>query len=262
MQSLPVLSNANLIGTRERPLRASAIPDFLICPGKVILTEEYWGMSYGGSDGGETAAQTGSLVHHAAEAFHRGGDGRKAIESFSASYPQADVQRAIRIFSAYAEDPKNRDAKVIRIEEKIMMEIPPDPTDPTGLPVVIRGTLDQVREEPDGRRTVWDIKTGKTYFGTKALNHYVAQQAIYTLASGVDVGGLICTDGYFRKPVMKVHWRYKLSLDDMKQFLPIIAREVAAARRGQLSRVPGDHCEWCIHKEYATCSDYMRSHSI
>lgn len=219
-------------------------------------------MAMDDEDGSGEAAQTGSLVHHAAESFHRGGDGLDAIETFLPQYPKANAVRARKIFTAYSQDSKNKDAKIVALETKIEYRIPPAPFDPTGEPVFVRGTLDQIRMDADGTKTLWDIKTGATYYGTKALHHYAAQQALYTLAAGEDVepGGLICTDGYFR-PGGKVFFPYKVTKDDFRQLLAKVAALVAFARRGQVIRTPGDVCEWCPHKTFENCSSYMRNHA-
>lgn len=215
------------------------------------------------TDDSGAAAQTGSLVHAGAEAFHKTQDegaGRVALETFRPQYPKADIKRATKIYEAYILDPKNKNARVVQLEQKIKYQHPCAPFDPTGLPVTIIGTLDQVREDADGTRTVWDIKTGQTYYGTKALNHYMAQQAAYTLASGVSPGGLICTDGYFR-PGNKVHFQYECSLDDFRQALDSVAVYVAFARMGKVIRTSGDWCDWCDHKNFNNCSSYVKGHT-
>jgi hypothetical protein len=259
--TLPVLSASELIATAARPLRASALPRLLECAGRVLLTEEFWGLRMDDSEDSGAAAQTGSLVHAAAEAFHKGGDGNDAIEVFRGKYPKGDPVRARKIFAAYSADPKNKDAKIVALETKITYAIRAAPFDPTGEPVIVNGTLDQVREDSDGYRTVWDIKTGVNFYGTKALHHYAAQQALYTLAAGEDVypGGLICTDGYFR-PGGKVFFQYKVTRADMVQMLTKVAALVAFARMGQVIRTPGDVCEWCPHKTFEGCSSYVRDH--
>lgn len=214
------------------------------------------------SEDSGAAAQTGTLVHHAAEAFHKGGDGFDAIEVFRGQYPKGDPVRARKIFTAYSADSKNKDAKIVALETKIAFAIPAAPFDPTGEPVIVNGTLDQIREDSDGYKTVWDIKTGVTFYGTKALHHYAAQQALYTLAAGEDVypGGLICTDGYFR-PGGKVFFPYKgVTRADFQQMLTKVAALVAFARMGQVIRTPGDVCDYCPHKTFEGCSSYVRDH--
>lgn len=229
-----------------------------------MLTEEFWGLRLDDEDNAGPAAETGSLVHAAADEYHKNNAsteaGLAALAAAVPKFPRGDITRATKIFNAYAEDPKNRDAKVVQCEQKILLTLPPSPLDPTGKPVVIRGTLDQVREDDDGTKRVWDIKTGQTYYGTKALNHYAAQQAVYTLAApGCEPGGLICTDGYFR-PGKKVFWKYRNSLKDFKQLAELVVTHVAFARMKWVPRAPGDHCDRCPHKDFETCSQFNREH--
>lgn len=265
MTSLPVLSQANLIGTDARPIRASSLPKLLECPGSVILTEEFWKMNLSDDDGSGPAAQTGSLIHAGADAFHKHESEKAGLEALEASapgFPLADRTRAEKHYRAYVSDPKNKNAKVVQCEQKVRIEIPPSPLDPTGMPVIIRGTLDQIRQDSDGYKTVWDIKTGATYYGVRALNHYVAQQAAYTLAGGEDVfpGGLICTEGYFKKPP-KVFFKYTCTKVDMMYIMEQVADIVARARMGRIWRNSGDSCERCVHKSFEKCTDYMKGHA-
>jgi len=261
--TLPIVSSRELIATATRPLRASSLPKLLECPGRVFLSEEFWQLMIDDSDDSGPAAQTGSLLHVGAEAFHKTQDteaGRVAIDTFRVNFPKADSKRALKIYEAYIADPKNKNARIIQLEQKIKYEHPCAPFDPTGQPICIIGTLDQIRESEDGKKTVWDIKTGTTYYGTKAINHYMAQQAAYTLASGVEPGGLICTDGYFR-PGGKVFFRYECTLEDFKQALDSVAVYVAFARMGRVIRTSGDYCDYCDHKNFNNCSSFVKGHT-
>lgn len=274
--TLPVLSDARKIATREYPLRASALPKIDQCPASVFLSQALWLPGDDDDPGGE-AAQTGNLVHSAAKTFHdlsmlppeeRREAGLKALEAAREKFPGGDPKKAKKHFLAYASDPQNSEAKVVKVEQKVWAEIPPSPLDPTGEPVVIRGTLDQLRIR-DGIAVVDDIKTGSHYYGLKALDHYRTQQAAYVLAArqtfgkefgDIEPGALICTDGYFR-PEGRVFWYHKWSADLIPMILQNVVNQVAAARAKLLGFSPSiETCRWCEHKNFENCSTFARDH--
>jgi hypothetical protein len=281
--SLPVLSEATLIATDEYPLRASALPKINDCPASVFLQQSFWIESDDDEPGGE-AAQTGNLLHSGAADYHRlkmmdpaateearREVGLKALEEARAKFPGGDLRRAKKHYEAYVADPKNQEATVIRCEEKVRCELPPAPFDPTGRPVVIRGTLDQLRLV-DGTLQVYDIKTGKAFYGWKALDHYMTQQAAYVLAAkqtygkdhpGVtfEPGGLICTEGYVSATASQVYWFHKWSFDDIPLILQNVVNQVAAARMQRLGFTPSsDACRWCEHKNFSNCTSFFKDH--
>jgi hypothetical protein len=282
--TLPVLEAAHLIATPEYPLRASALPKINECPASVFLSEAYWAPDDLAEDTGGEAAQTGNLVHAGAQAFHdlrgtpeeREEAGLAALEAARLKFPGGDARRAVKIFRAYAADPQNSEAKVLKNEMKVMASIAPAPWDVTRQPVVIRGTLDQVRLDSDGVPRVYDIKTGKKFYGSIALDHYMTQQAAYTLAAHqtwgeefkaaglpqVEPGALICTDGYFR-PSGRAIWHHKWAFDDIELILQNVVNQVAAARMKRLGFAPStDACMWCEHKTFSSCKAFYKDHVL
>lgn len=283
MMSLPVLSEAHLIATEEYPLRASALPRINECPASVFLQQAFWIETDENEPGGESA-QTGNLMHAGAADYHRlkmldptaseearKEVGLKALEAARAKFPGGDVRRAKKHYEAYVADPKNQEAQVIRCEEKVRCKLPPAPFDPTGQPVVIRGTLDQLRLV-DGVLQVFDIKTGKMYYGFKALDHYMTQQAAYVEAAKqtwgelykgtpIEPGALICTEGYVSTSASQVYWWHKWSYDDIPLILQNVVNQVAAARMQRLGFTPSsDACRWCEHKNFSNCTGFFKEH--
>jgi hypothetical protein len=281
-QTLPLVTNATEIATERFPLRASALPKIQSCPASVFMSAEFWKLSDTDEEGGGAAAQTGNLVHSAANMFHllpeaeqaqRLEAGLAALEQARERFPIGEVGRAKKIFEAYANDKENKEAKVIRNESKVTAKLPPAPFDPTGLPVVIRGTLDQVRLI-NGVPKVFDIKTGRMYYGKIALDHYMTQQAAYVVAADqtwgaefaaeglprVEPGALICTDGYFR-PMGQVQWHHSWEFDDIPLILQNVVVQVAAARQKMVSMIPSvDSCRWCEFKKFQVCKSFYQEH--
>jgi len=241
-------------GSEDRPLRPSKVAKFLACPMSVVLA------MYEESDGNR-AAQTGSLVHAGAEAFHktktgdRAAAGLKALDEARAKFPEGDEAQARAIFRQYAADKENQEAEVVWAEEKVRLVIPAAPHDPTGLPIVIQGTLDQVRLHRDGVKRVWDIKTGSYLTGEESVLEYLTQQAVYTLAAretldpDIDVGGLIYTPAY-DKARSRVHLPNPMTVEQCQDLLLTLPPIVAMIRSGDPVFRPGkDACRFCDMKK-------------
>lgn len=264
-----MLPDPRLFASEKYPIRASSLPALAQCTGTVMLSSAYWAYEEGGDpeEGvGSEATETGSLVHAAADVFHklqaesaqkRLEVGLDILEAAREKFPKGNVKRARSVFTAYAQDKENIEANVVKCEAKITFALPCAPFDPTGLPVYFRGTLDQIRQDENGQWTVWDIKTGATYYGRKALDHYILQQAAYVLGAEqhykhpVHPGGLICTKGYEEKS--QVFFFHFWSREEAESILWPIISNVAVARMGKIPLVSGDACKWCEHKKLEKC---------
>lgn len=253
-------------GTVKYPLRPSALQKIVECESSVALDPAFWETVEDPEETGGEAAQTGNLVHSGAAEYHRrqGASekerteaGLSALEAAREQFPLGDAKRATKIFQWYASDKANLEANVVKVEEKVLFQLPCAPFDPTGQPIYIKGTLDQIREDEDGRWTLWDIKTGKNYYGEKALKHYELQQCAYLIAAEqtyqkeVHPGGLICTNGYEEKKHVFFHSWYER--DAVESLLWPIAVHVAVVRMGRPLITSGDHCRWCVHKKPQNC---------
>lgn len=200
------------------------------------------------------AADTGSAMHAAIHAFHSGADisaSLAVMASRANEYKLADMADASAMFINYASDSRNRGAKVVLAEKPIEFTIAAAPTDPTGEPIHIIGTLDQVREN-DGRYSLWDAKSSKKE-GTELLNQHTFQIAAYCvgatmlLGKPVHPGGLILTRKYNGKDpsAANVFWPYCWKFEDIEQILMPIRFRVAEIRAGYLYHVPNENCKWC-----------------
>lgn len=245
--------------TDERPIRCSKVGRFLSCPMGVVLTTD--------ESEGNRAAQTGNMFHDLAEAYHKHkGDedarvaaGLAALAKAREDFPEGDEAKAVRHYRAYVADPENQTAKVIYCEQPVRLVLDPDPSDPTGKPVVIAGTLDQVRLHKDGRLRVWDTKTGDAKKLHEYVDEYLIQQACYTLAAiqtldpAITPGGLIWTPAYFSAR-STVHKEMPLTVDTCRVLLDAIPYYVARIRQGHPVFVPAaEHCKWCDVRPWPTC---------
>lgn len=251
----PVPALMRDFGSRKHPLRPSSLVRVGACPMSAVLYDDMT------NDEGGAAAQTGNLVHEAAAAFHRSAssmdlkartaEGLAALEAARQEFPDGNVAKAVEIYGAYSADKENIDADCPWVERRVVLELEAAAFDPTGEPVVIQGTLDQIRRYPDGSLELWDIKTGSRKTGKESLLSYSVQQACYllaarqTLSPDITLGGLIYTPGYEKK-LGKRFFRYQMTPEQCNILVSSVVYTVALVRMGvPLFRPGSDTCEWC-----------------
>jgi hypothetical protein len=238
-----------LIGTAAMPLHASALPGMMRCPLSAVLR-----MRDDDAESGP-AADTGSAVHFAVHLWHGLAKGsasvavaamRKNVDAF----PAADLTAAEEQFLYYTEDPRNQEAEVIHSEERIRVTI----EDPTGeeAPVVIIGTMDQLRRNRYGQLELCDIKTGSVHDGMSMLHVHAFQLAAYQVGAAqltgeeVPVAKIIRTQDYYPRPRAKtpgpVFWEAPWSFEQAGEMLAGVAQVVYGMRRGNVWAGPSTDC--------------------
>jgi hypothetical protein len=251
------MKDLSQFATDQHPLHPSGMRMLVICPARSALR---YLLEPDGDESG-AAADTGSAMHAAAAAMHRGNGVAESIGAMQASqsdYPQADLADAAAMFLNYAQDTRNRDAKIIAVEENIAFQISPAAEDPTQAPISVIGRVDQVIEV-NGQLVVRDIKTSKKDAIT-VLHESTFQVAAYMvgiaakLQRPVSRGLIICPRKYKADPSNSpTHWHYPWGWDDLEQILSAIRHQVARIRSGDIYHVPGDYCQWCIAKSPDLC---------
>lgn len=249
-------------GSEARPLRPSKCGKLVACPMSVFLDD--------GEDGGGPAAQTGNLVHSAVAAFHTHKDveaGLAALEAARQQFPKGNPDAARKNFRAYAADKTNDHKFVTHVEHQVRLDLAPAPDDPTGKPIVVIGTLDQVRLDfTDDRgnyypgHSVWDVKNGTRLDASESLDEHLIQQAVYVLGArqtlGFDVkpGGLILTPAY-DKPRGRRFIPWKLSVRQCMLFCAPIVNAVALIRSGVATfKSSPDSCRYCQVRPFTNCA--------
>lgn len=248
------------------PMRPSKSAKFAGCPMSTILS--MWA-----EDKGNASAQTGNLIHDAVEAFHKTKDARveaglKALADARVQFPDGDPKKAEKVFRAYAADPENVLADVRYVEEPVSLWLAPAPEDKTGQPVVIEGTLDQVRvmpEDANGDWWVWDVKTGDRFTAEETATEYLIQQAVYMLAanqmldSRIKRCGVIYTPNY-EKNRGKRFVPLPLSLETAILLIAPLVHWVAQVRAGIMQFRPSvDSCAFCPVKPWPKCINVART---
>jgi len=209
------------------------------------------------------AADTGKAVHHAANIFHNEKDAAIALGVMHGArnaYPFADLEQAAAMFRPYAADSRNIEARIIHGEAKIKTRLPAHETDPTGEEIVISGIIDQIREEPNGVRILWDIKTGKPT-GYEMMIAHAFQLAAYLIGAERELGirchavGIIRIRDYLSRKPGRVFWRMPWGIDTAYTLLDGVRKRVAEVRRGELYANPGDFCQYCALGGVPNCTN-------
>lgn len=236
-------------GTDKWPLHPSFLNTLMVCPWRAavhFLTEP--------RDEGGPAGDTGSALHKAIEAFHKGSDTAESIavmQAGKAKYPLADLNDAAAMFLSYIADARNRTAKVILVEQPIKFSISPAPWDCTQAPIEVEGMVDQVREDDYGP-FVYDVKSSKKD-PIQVMNECTFQQAGYAVGASILLGRpvrgakLIMTRKYAGQDpsTAKVFWQYAWTFEDLEHILEGIRHRVADVRAGRLYHAPNADCRWC-----------------
>jgi hypothetical protein len=242
--------------TADRPLRSSGLRSLVECPWRSVL--KY--LAAEEEDDHGVAGDTGSAMHKAAAAFHKGKDLAESLgvmQAHTHEYPLADLQDAASLFLTYAQDPRNREATILLCEEKVTFTIAAAPEDPTGEAIVVEGTVDQVRME-SGRPRVWDIKTSKKD-PTEVRAKTTHQAAAYCIGASmrlnmpVHPGGIIMPRKYRADGSGPVFWHFTFKFEDIEQILLPVRLRVAEIRRKQLYHVPNENCGWCHQRSEEVC---------
>jgi hypothetical protein len=210
-------------------------------------------------DPGSAAAEVGTLVHEVVAGWHRNGFDRDAavagVGDWRQRFPRlasaGRLDEALAHVGGYCGDPRNQ-VRPVLLERPVSLALPPHETDPTGQPVILQGTLDQVRETPGGLR-LFDLKTGRTD-GAQTLDIYAYQVAAYCvmaselLGEPVAPGALIRSAGYLARGTVAarepqgVFFHLPWGLDDCLDLLDAVRLIVANVRRGEVTFGPGAHC--------------------
>lgn len=258
-----------IFGTPEFPLRVSSVPGLLKCSANLMLQFENLIPDRDSSP----AADTGTLVHKAAELWHADPLGNvecawaAALAESPEKSPLADPLDARKLYDKYvalaSNTPGTSEAYqygpvIPELQEiEVYLTLEPDDDDPTGEPVYLVGHCDQVRLDCQGVKRIWDIKTTRKT-GEPALHEYSPQLALYALATAatigepVEPGGLILLRG--KHPMFSALW----TADHALMIADAVRRAVAHVRRRDALPSPGDYCKWCAAGGLQNCVPLIR----
>lgn len=259
--------------TEDWPLRASSLNALASCVGFTLLRDPKTGIY---EDDGSPAAHNGTAVGRGIELYHHGADlaeimSKVRTESLEGSpnsgdpFPDVDWATVKYWLLRYMADPRNpRDAVVAHTQEqKMQLRLEAADSDPTGKPIFIQGSPDQIRECPHtGEWSLWDVKSGKPQ-GFAMLNEYAWQLCAYTLAAcqkydrEVMLGGIVRVRGYDAKredpELCDVFYHMNYTPELCRRILDSVPEIVAQVRSGIVLTTPCVSCLWCPGGGIANC---------
>lgn len=251
------------IGTKEDPVRCSALPMILTCSGFHAMRSVY-------PDSSGSAAEMGTAVGRGAEVFHHGESADKAVEvalgEIEGRLTGAELTQIEETIRAYSEDPRNGPLGSMQVlpesqEKELNFEYKG---------IWFSGHMDQIRRHEDGKLYVWDLKNGRAYGGVQMVNAYAAQLAMYSIGATqyygepVRYGGIVRTRGYIGKTNSKLYvgdrpvFFHANWPDGAAEYLA--DRIVVAVKRlqnGEIDLCPGGHCNFCPGGGVANCTKIL-----
>ncbi|GAA3870967.1 ATP-dependent DNA helicase [Saccharothrix violaceirubra] len=148
---------------------------------------------HGGQDPAELASITGTLVHALAQAAASGADEKQLREQLDEAWAAVDagapwfsrrerirVERMLDTFLTWLASSRAQLTQVA-VEEEISVEVPRKEGGPW---LRVRGRVDRLETDRDGRPVVVDVKTGKSPVTRKEAEQH-PQLAVYQLASAL-----------------------------------------------------------------------------
>jgi len=147
---------------------------------------------HGGRDAAELPAVTGMLVHALTEAVAAGADAERversleqawaAVEAGAPWFSRREQRRVRDMLGAFGDWLAASRAELagLAVEYPVEVALPAE----GGPPVHIRGRVDRVEQDCEGRPVIVDVKTGRTPISVDAATRH-AQLAVYQLAAAL-----------------------------------------------------------------------------
>lgn len=223
-------------------------------------------------DSSSIATHTGSLIHAGIEAFHEEATktsvekgieaALSAIRTRGQEFPLHDPDDVRIVTQHYIKDPRNQKAEIVALERKFRIAMEPHPSDPTGLPIIIQGTSDQIRRMYQ-MNYLYDVKTGKPESREMIYAHIYQLSAYWLLAeaNGIEISKafIIRTQGYRTRGAalpepQGVFLEVPLTPKRVHLYMDRVRYRVAEIRQGIIDFGPGVYCNYCPFNGLANCT--------
>ncbi len=180
------------------PVSPSDVEKIVRCPLRWVLER------HGGGEPGALAAVTGSLVHALVQASAAGADGAELEGALRSAWSQLDagapwfgrrelgrVRGMLAAFDDWVRSSRAEGLRLVAVEQPVRLDLPGtdlqlSAEDAGGLQ--LRGRVDRLEVDADGRPVVVDVKTGKVALSARAAAEH-PQLAIYQLAAALGAFG-------------------------------------------------------------------------
>ncbi|HEY6424944.1 MAG TPA: ATP-dependent DNA helicase [Pseudonocardiaceae bacterium] len=183
-------SSESPLRAHDEPARVSPSMVELVssCPLRWLLTRN------GGEDVRALAAVTGSLVHGLVQAAAAGATDEQLEHALAEAwtgvdagppwYSRTELQRVREMVVMFREWLRDSRGELTEVgcEQDVEIELPPPEGAAQGAAVVLRGRVDRLERDRQGRPVIVDVKSSKTPVSTRAAQEH-AQLATYQLAA-------------------------------------------------------------------------------
>jgi len=201
----PVSSTSPLRAPGELvPVSPSDVERIARCPLRWVLER------HGGGEVGALSAVTGSLVHALVQASAAGADGAELQGALASAWSQLDagapwfsqrelgrVRGMLAAFDDWVRSSRAEGLRLVAVEQPVRLDLPGSELERAGAQaggLQLRGRVDRLEVDADGRPVVVDVKTGKVAVSARAAAEH-PQLAIYQLAAALGAFGRLLDPG-------------------------------------------------------------------
>ncbi|MGH3612324.1 MAG: ATP-dependent helicase, partial [Pseudonocardia sp.] len=183
------------------PVSPSDVEKIVRCPLRWVLER------HGGGEVGALSAVTGSLVHALVQAKAAGADGAELEGALHSAWSRLDVgapwfgrRELVRVrgmlaaFDDWVRTSREGGLRLVAVEHPVQLDIAGDKCGAGGPCLRLRGRVDRLEVDREGRPVVVDVKTGKTAVSARAAAEH-PQLAVYQLAAALGAFGELLENG-------------------------------------------------------------------
>ncbi|MGD9986756.1 ATP-dependent helicase [Pseudonocardia sp.] len=192
------------------PVSPSDVERIMACPLRWVLER------HGGGDVGALAAVTGSLVHALVQSASAGAQPAELEHALRSAWARLDagapwygrreldrVRAMLAAFDEWVRTSRADGLRLVAVEEPVRLDLPVEGDVPGQQPEVgraqgpwlqLRGRVDRLEVDAEGRPVVVDVKTGKTAVSARVAAEH-PQLAVYQLAAALGAFGRLLEKG-------------------------------------------------------------------
>ncbi|TQF73215.1 ATP-dependent helicase [Rhodococcus spelaei] len=241
------------------PLSPSTIEQLDACPLRWALER------HGGTDGENTHAVTGTLVHTLVQAVagkmppeqvrQALATAWDAVDLGSQWYSRREMDRTAQMIDSFSEWLRSTRGELTEVGVEVAVDGVLEPRGPGEPSIRLRGRIDRLEHDQDGRPVIVDVKTARSPVSKEAAEQH-AQLATYqvaALAGAIDgeppakSGGarLVFVAKPSRKEGATQRLQAPLTEESEEQWLDAVHAAAAATRGPQFMAKPNDGCRHC-----------------
>jgi RecB family exonuclease len=163
---------------------------------------------HGGSDAGALAAVTGALVHALVQAEAAGAATGELDAALRSAWARLDagapwfsrrelkrVRGMLGAFDGWVRASRAEGLRLVAVEQPVQLDLVDEVAARRGVPGLrLRGRVDRLEVDAEGRPVVIDVKTGRTAVSARAAAEH-PQLALYQLAAALGAFGTLVEQG-------------------------------------------------------------------